>query len=353
MRPSLGIHEVVAQERNHDRSLKLLDLEWYHHFVLKTTPTLAFGAESLHIWQQDVPCMARTSPYLLYGMFALAALHKASILTFAHEKASTQSEEEDRRRCLSKAEHFHSQALSIYVPALKSVTKSSCVPLCCFNMMLSLYAYASRSVRTASLITTEASGHGDMAQSDNPDAAEHSSALSAFAESIKFWNGTQFILDDFRQEIEQSVICGLFPTPDFERLPPLSEKTESILDSLTRSAESENNPEKRQIYLHEIRRLRVAAMSTSDPHSHPYVLTYPTHMPTEVISMLMERDRFLLRALGFWATCFEVLEDRWWCNGWPEELLEEIGPMLARDPKDHMRHADIIENCDKHDTMPT
>jgi hypothetical protein len=113
--------------------IRVEDLEWIQIFLLETCPTLAFTEATLKTWQHQIPKIAFQNPFLLHALMAVASLHKASMLE--HDHAA-------RTRCCAATRRHQNAALALFIPALSEADTASCVPLLCFNVLLSLLPFA-------------------------------------------------------------------------------------------------------------------------------------------------------------------------------------------------------------------
>lgn len=54
-----------------------LDLELMHHFLTSTCNTLAVREDSRHVWRVIMPTEAYSNKYLMHGLLAIGAVHRA------------------------------------------------------------------------------------------------------------------------------------------------------------------------------------------------------------------------------------------------------------------------------------
>ncbi|KAM0277450.1 hypothetical protein ACHAQH_005816 [Verticillium albo-atrum] len=55
-------------------------LELMHHYCTVTATSLAFRLDMQHVWRDVIPGMAYATPFLMHGILAVAAMHKAHLV---------------------------------------------------------------------------------------------------------------------------------------------------------------------------------------------------------------------------------------------------------------------------------
>ncbi|PNH69207.1 hypothetical protein VD0002_g1091 [Verticillium dahliae] len=55
-------------------------LELMHHYCTVTAPSMAYRLDMQHVWRTVLPGLAYASPFLMHGILAAAAMHKAHLL---------------------------------------------------------------------------------------------------------------------------------------------------------------------------------------------------------------------------------------------------------------------------------
>ncbi|KAL4790516.1 hypothetical protein BDV19DRAFT_382271 [Aspergillus venezuelensis] len=112
----------------------MLDLSLMHHYTANTSTTL-FGEAQRFLWQIEIPHMARSSPLLIHGLLATAALHMAYL----------NKDDSDSAVYTSRALYHHSLGLGLFnagISGLRAENRDSPV-LFTFGLCLVIWAYAS------------------------------------------------------------------------------------------------------------------------------------------------------------------------------------------------------------------
>lgn len=103
------------------RNSRLLDLELMHHYTAYTYATISRDPKLIVLWKDVVPKYALKHEFLLKGILALAACHKA------HSDPRTEG------HLLLAVDEYQQTALSHYVKELDNITEQNCHALFCFS----------------------------------------------------------------------------------------------------------------------------------------------------------------------------------------------------------------------------
>ncbi|KAJ5581704.1 hypothetical protein N7535_000324 [Penicillium sp. DV-2018c] len=108
------------------------DLELMHHYCTVTCNTLSIREDSRHVWRVVLPIEGYSNKYLMHGILALAALHRAWLYPAQKEKHT-------------KASAYHQAAgLKEFRELISSaIDPSNWQPVFCFASMISIYVCAS------------------------------------------------------------------------------------------------------------------------------------------------------------------------------------------------------------------
>jgi hypothetical protein len=108
------------------------DLELMHHYCTFTCNTLTIREDSRHVWRVVLPMEGYSNKYLMHGILALAALHRAYLYPTQREK-------------YIKATAYHQAAgLNEFRELIASpIDPSNWQPVFCFSSMIMVYVCAS------------------------------------------------------------------------------------------------------------------------------------------------------------------------------------------------------------------
>ncbi|KAJ5385534.1 hypothetical protein N7517_003445 [Penicillium concentricum] len=108
------------------------DLELMHHYCTVACNTLTIREDARHVWRVVLPVEAYSNKYLMHGLLALSALHRASLFPTQKEKNI-------------KASAYHQAAgLKEFRELISSpVDPSNWQPVFCFASMIMVYVCAS------------------------------------------------------------------------------------------------------------------------------------------------------------------------------------------------------------------
>lgn len=108
------------------------DLELMHHYCTVTCNTLSIREDSRHAWRVIVPIEGYANKYLMHGILALAALHRAYLYPAQKEK-------------YIKASSYHQAAgLKDFRELISSpIDPNNWQPVFCFASMITVYVCAS------------------------------------------------------------------------------------------------------------------------------------------------------------------------------------------------------------------
>ena len=125
---SLGPSSSSASEPTFD----LFDLALMNHFTAVTSLTLFSGDKQGKFWQHEVPAMAASHPMVMYGLLAVAALHRDRSDMLGVKSPY-------RLRALS----HHDAGLQLFNKQIPHVSSENSDVLFTFSVLLVVWVYAS------------------------------------------------------------------------------------------------------------------------------------------------------------------------------------------------------------------
>ncbi|GJC87701.1 sterol regulatory element-binding protein ECM22 [Colletotrichum liriopes] len=105
-------------------------MELMHHYTTSTAHTLALRADMQDVWRTVVPQMGYEHPFVLHGILAVSAIHKAHLLPSQREKY------------LDIAAYHQTRGLEGFRTALFYIRDTNWKPSFCFSSTIVLYVCA-------------------------------------------------------------------------------------------------------------------------------------------------------------------------------------------------------------------
>lgn len=105
-----------------------LDLELMHHYCSVTCNTLAIREDARHIWRVVVPIEGYSNAYVMHGILALAAIHRAYLYPLQKD-----------RYIKASAYHLASGLKEFRELIVSPITPSNWQPVFCFASMISIH----------------------------------------------------------------------------------------------------------------------------------------------------------------------------------------------------------------------
>ncbi|KAL4878195.1 hypothetical protein BJY04DRAFT_221344 [Aspergillus karnatakaensis] len=138
-----GLHTPVSLPHSEDvfiseippptPSLNTTDTALLTHYFTTTYQTFVTGPETIPLWQDVIPTLATTQPFLLHGLLACTALHKAYL---THDPAL-------KHQYTLLAYNHQDTALPGFRSATATPTPENCHATLAFSHLLIVYTFAS------------------------------------------------------------------------------------------------------------------------------------------------------------------------------------------------------------------
>ncbi|KAL4964029.1 Zn(II)2Cys6 transcription factor [Aspergillus stella-maris] len=330
----------------------MLDLSLMHHYTANTSTSL-FGEAQRILWQIEIPHMARSSPLLMHGLLATAALHMAYLT----------KDESDSAVYTSRALYHHSLGLGLFnagISGLRAENRDSPV-LFTFGLCLVIWAYASPTLPTANpgdgVGVGEGRGEGSGSGNGGSDSAADLAKLLASLELVR---GNKVIFE-LSSEMILSQPIGKFtmPSSSNNNLSPSETQTQSLSTSSTPSQPAlvQQHPSPPPPSQDDLKTLTTTtlthlrntiatdyidtlAISLLEHGLHEtlstsaYDMRQPLGWPALVDTPFWERVRrrkpSALVILAHYAVILALYEGRaWWLRGWAGRLLDAVEGVLG------------------------
>ncbi|KAF2813298.1 uncharacterized protein BDZ99DRAFT_517572 [Mytilinidion resinicola] len=126
--------------------------ELIHHFLTKTSTTLATHSPTQRVWQVAIPQIATAHPYLIHGIIAATSLHLSEL----HEEA------EAKEAFANIAVRQMDLSLSNYRNQLSNITAENCNALFAFSILTIIYQFRTFRDESAALLSLATQQDVDM-----------------------------------------------------------------------------------------------------------------------------------------------------------------------------------------------
>ncbi|KAF2802871.1 uncharacterized protein BDZ99DRAFT_176557 [Mytilinidion resinicola] len=126
--------------------------ELIHHFLTKTSTTLATHSPTQQVWQVAIPQIATAHPYLIHGIIAATSLHLSEL----------HKEVEAKEAFANIAARQMDLSLSNYRNQLSNITAENCNALFTFSILTTIYQYRIFRNESAALLSLATQKDADM-----------------------------------------------------------------------------------------------------------------------------------------------------------------------------------------------
>ncbi|KIW68193.1 hypothetical protein PV04_04154 [Phialophora macrospora] len=262
---------------------ELIDLVLMNHFTAVTSLHLFSGERQAQLWQQEVPRQAGSSPMLMHGLLAVAALHLAQ----------GELEPSSHLRYQSRGFYHHALGLQLFNAEVARLPPQSLDILFTFAILLAVWVYASPVTELAVI------------------------SLDDVLDKLEMVRGCKKLFEMHREAIIDKPI-GRFAEHRLKvcnrrQLSPASEAL-SYLRSIAADA------------------INLAAIDQLESALHNYACD-ETHTKTAAVLPAIVSDKFWARLraheplavliFAHYAIMSHPHQGRWWwMAGWPERILQ-------------------------------
>ena len=313
--------EAPGSQDEDVQTFSLLDMELLHHFITQTSLGLA-DAETIHVWQINIPALAYTNGHLMSGIIAIAALHKATTAS-------------DSGPYIQRA----MEALNMGLPRLRSLVANleneSPHAVVAYSALITLYGFSLPPVRF----------RGQKLENPLPALLEAFSLLQSQIPILAMtWahihNGPvgAFVVEDWFVDLENDDFVQ-----DIEGMmaetQPFKNKMIGKIAELDRDVHMYGDLESLEAYRDTLLRLqRIVKKFLADDYklggplsqSPPKQFMWPSKIKSRFITMLQDMDHPALTMLGFWA--FFLPNSCWYTCGWRPWILDFLVELDMHQP---------------------
>ncbi|GAB1207359.1 hypothetical protein APSETT445_006074 [Aspergillus pseudonomiae] len=266
-------------------------LELMHHYSTVTAETLAIRPDMQNVWRTIVPEMGYQSPFVIHGILAVAAQHKARLLPGIRDKY------------LDMAAYHQALGLKGFLAALPNVNDHNWKPSFCFSSTIVIYV--------CSLL-----GQVDEQGTDTvPDI------LKLFV-MIRGLRATLLIRD--------AQLAGTELAPWSDGVWILEEQDASLYD--THLPESSRQDYEVAVVL--LRKAATLIVHAGTRVEIGMVMFFPYVIHENIISDIRAANPYAMLLLSYFALLLKPMEDQFWfIRGWPARLWEAADERCKYHPK--------------------
>jgi hypothetical protein len=281
--------------------MKLLH-HWTTHGYRALNQNLASRSD---IWQNGMVELGFEHPFLLHGILALSAVHKASFLVPT-----------DRQDLLLQADMHISQALDTMRTYLSAPNEQQAVPMFVLSSVLLTYNFGSVQEKP-----------------EDPIGSVHHCLMLLSGIKVVIGAHWQKILNTpgLANMLEMSsaatlqALDALAKDDECPEILRLMELTELVLDTqdkavCTKAIEALNN-------------IAVRFQHIGPEHDkYPYMFLWPAHVNTRFLHLLAARSPVACIITVHWAALLAQVPPEWWIVKWPRYILSASEQLLAATP---------------------
>ena len=284
------------------------DLELLHHFTTRTCYTFSDKSPAQHIWQNAIPQIAFSYPFLMRGLLAVSALHLAYLRP------------EEARYFEIKAMTHHTAALGPFQELMKALSPSNCDAVFAFASVLIVLGLAS----------PHSSGSHTIL-----DVREKTTRW------IRLIRGVGPMLEPMWSHIKQGKLQDLLKVGVWKSAAENS-PAEPFLhyDDLRRLCEECEDPETKEACTTALEELRLcfvcSELSLKNPAMsyHATVFWWSSGLPRDYLSALEQGHATAMIILAHYAVTLQRMDYFWWINGEASRIVLAVYCLLDKS----MRH---------------
>lgn len=255
------------------------------------------------MWSIDVVEIAFEHPFLLHGIFALAAVHKTLV-----------NPEADRTSLLAQADTHMTSSLSIYREHLEKPTLETAVPM--FLLAATLFTYNLAS-----------------AQIEEPERP-----LDALLHCFRLIRGIREVVGAYWQQLTQAPIVKdlLSGVTDVDGIPVPDDSAFTQILDLQRLTTDLNSPD-REVLLETLENLHKTFLKTricaDEQHVVNMFMTWPARLSDEYLALIEAHNPVAVIVVAHFAVLMSRSPSAWWMKGWPERIIDASLSLLDTRPE--------------------
>ena len=300
---------------------EILDLDLIHQYCTRTYMTISSRLATHVIWRDIVFQESLRHEWLLHGLMATAALHKAAALP-----KSSQAFEEYANVALT----HQNTALAGYIPAVSNPNQDNGIALFSLSLILTVWGFASRSLPEG-LRQARTLGAG------TPDIRlPLESPTLHFVEIIMVLRGISPVHEGtntwLRGDIEEML---RYPQAgDLPPHPPDMEETFDVLSEAVKLYQPEAGAggpsflKSRELCSEQVQRLRDISRCRQVVEWDGHIFSFLILAPPAFINDIKSAEPMALVIFAHWAAIFRCMDHHWWATGWAPSLVYDVSNLV-------------------------
>ncbi len=286
--------------------------------------TLSSRLASHAVWRDTIFAEALHHDYLLHGLMATAALHKATL-----QLKSSDAHAEYSRIALA----HQNVALAGFIPEVSTPNRENGIAIFSVSLLLTIWAFASKRLPEGLNNVKIDFGRGES--SPGVTLPLHS-PTGDFIEVIMILRGIYAVIGETNSWL-QGDIEELLRYPRSEDLPPHSPDVEEAFSALrgavddpqlTSLWEREDPQATKTLFLEQLEALRDISRCRSVVEWDGHIFSWLIMAPPTFIHCLKASNPLALAIFAHWAAIFRCMDHHWWVNGWGYSLVMDVSGML-------------------------
>ncbi|KAI5362057.1 Putative zn(2)-C6 fungal-type DNA-binding domain-containing protein [Septoria linicola] len=282
--------------------LGIADLKLLHFWTMNTALTCT-ARNTTHIYQTVYVELGFQFPWLLRGLLAVAAIHKAVVRPA------------ERKELLLQSSEHYDVAISSYLEIMHHADPATCAPVFALSGILHMHNLG-------------------MAQVTPPD-----DAVTAICSWIQMVRGVRASIEPNWFRLIVSEVAPVLTGVNREGVDP-TVRTEVVqLEELV-AKQKDLNLATKETYLQAIEELNLIflnvrrSLETKEQYTIAMTMSWLATVNQEFVDLLFARDQLALVMMGFFAVLFKVQDHTWWMRGWSKWTLDcverELSPELRK-----------------------
>lgn len=303
----------------------ILDLELIQHYSTRTYMTMSSRLSTHVVWRDTVFAEALRHDFLLHGLMATSALHKATM----------QPKTSDAYAEYSKvALAYQNTALAGYIPAVSKPNQDNGIALFCVSLLLTVWAFASKRLPEGLNSVKLEFGQGEA--SPGVTLPTHSPTAD-FIEIIMILRGIYAVIRETSTWL-QGDIEELLRFPRDADLPPHSADVVEALEMLAKAFDDpqlspllgrEESETTRALWLEQLDQLRDISRCRAVVEWDGHIFSWFVMAPLPFIHCLKQGNPMALALFAHWAAMFRCMDHHWWATGWAYSLVADVSSLLS------------------------
>lgn len=282
-----------------------------HQYTAFTCLLLSNDPVLIRLWRDVVPQIAFKHPFLMQGIFAVAAQHKL------HEMSGATAE------LVEAATYYHQEALSTYIHLLNNITEETCHALFVFSQLIVGLSYSHLILE---------SGSGQALIVGIIEIFELLKGALAIAEKASAWLNAG----------ELEPMMGDFPGVEPLSIPasgnPCTEALAALSEHIAAETDQHGSMIARREILHSTMELiHALLLSPNDSNDRlNRIIGLPVWLDADFARLLRTGDQAALILLGFYGAALDRIQDVWFFRGVGGALVRAVSATLDSDWAPHL-----------------